>query len=255
MAWDELTGEYAKEIEFRFESDVNTMFDPLSLALNKDGNVLAYGLLTCRGTQLHIYIGSHEGLWAPQRAPQINTTGCIESGRPLKNNALAVSGDGSMIAFRVGNKVRVYRWEAEFKFWNSLGDEFAFTHYPVAMSPDGNELAIGSPEDLIGGVTAVYALPEKKKCPRDMSLLRLSLTIDRQTEDITWILANNSTSEVILEQESYPLEYAYATFVEETCVPADDCYVFTFQQEESGHAHPWTVCNLHGWGQGCPGNL
>ncbi|CAB9529527.1 unknown protein [Seminavis robusta] len=227
LAWDELSGDYATETEFRYESDKYRVY-PLSLALNQDGTVLAYGFPTCQGTQLHIFTRNDAGVWVPRRAPQMNTTGCIETSLSTQeNNALAVSGDGSVIAFRVGNKVRVYRWEAELKSWNSLGDEFPFTHYPVAMSPDGNELAIGSPQDRSGGVTAVYALPGKKKCPTGMSLLRLSLTLDSFPAFFGWNLVNNSTGEILFEQDSYPQEYKFATILEETCVPADSCYVFT----------------------------
>ncbi|CAB9518368.1 unknown protein [Seminavis robusta] len=229
LAWDELSGDYATETELRFETDLYTLF-PLSLALNQDGTVLAYGFPECQGAQLHIFTCNDAGVWVPRRAPQMNTTGCIESTFPTSNNALAVSGDGSVIAFRVGSKVRVYRWEAELKSWNSLGDEFPFTHYPVAMSPEGKELAISSPEDRNGGVTAVYALPGKKECPTGMSLLRLSLTLDSFPAEVAWNLVNNRTGEILFEQDSYPQEYKFATILEETCVPADSCYTFTIEQ-------------------------
>ncbi|CAB9529198.1 unknown protein [Seminavis robusta] len=229
MAWDELTGEYVQEIEFRFESDEKTMDHPLSLALNQDGTVLAYGFPKCQGTQLHIFNHNDAGVWVPQRTPEMNNTGCIESSLPISNNALAVSGDGSMIAFRVGDKVRVYSWEAE--FWHALGDEFPFSQYAVAMSPDGTEIAIGSPGEGIGGVTSVYLLPGRKECPTGMSLLRLSLTLGSTPNLLGWNLVNNSTGEILFEQNSNPREYPdgynYATIVEETCVPADSCYVFT----------------------------
>ncbi|CAB9529498.1 expressed unknown protein [Seminavis robusta] len=237
MAWDELSGGYATEIEFLFESVVNTMFPPLSMALNQDGTFLAYGYPNCQGAQLHLNFRNDEGVWMPRRAPQLNTTGCIDIEHPDRNNALSISDDGSRIAFRLGNKVRFYRWEATFKFWGSLGDDSPFTHYPVAISPDGKEVAIGSPEGGIGGVTTIYSLPGRKECPAGMSLLRLSLTHDSLPTGVVWNLVNNSTGEILFEQESYPLEYAYATMVEETCVPMDSCFVFTIYKEQNGGLH------------------
>ncbi|CAB9516192.1 unknown protein [Seminavis robusta] len=77
MAWDELSRDYAAETEFRFESDVYTL-SPLSLALNQDGTVLAYGFPECQGTQLHIFTCNDAGVWVPRRAPQMSTTGCDE---------------------------------------------------------------------------------------------------------------------------------------------------------------------------------
>ncbi|CAB9516183.1 expressed unknown protein [Seminavis robusta] len=232
MRWSENSQVYELETDFPLNYVVSSLSYQLSLAWNQDGTVLAYLFPKCQGSQLHIYVRDQD-TWVQRRAPETNTTDCIDSSRPGRNNALALSGDGSMIAFRVGNKVRVYRWEAEFKFWNSLGDEFPFIHYPIAMSVDGSELAIGSPEEDIGGVTAIYSLPGRKECPSGMTLLRLSLTLEPFNADkVSWSIMNNSTGEVLFEQGPYPPDYGKATIVEETCVPADSCYIFSIYNRE-----------------------
>ncbi|CAB9525077.1 unknown protein [Seminavis robusta] len=227
MTWDEFTGEYVQEIEFWFESGEKTMDHPLSLALNQDGTVLAYGFPECEGNQLHIKEVDDGGEWVPRASPAKNITGCIQSFVPQNNNALAVSGDGSMVAFRVGTKVGVFVWESTTESWDDVSDPFPLTHYSVALSSNGKELAIGAPTGGIGGVTTVYSLPGKKECPTGMSLLRLSLTLDSLPGSLGWNLINNRTGEILFEQDSYPREYTFATILEETCVPADSCYVFT----------------------------
>ncbi|CAB9513572.1 expressed unknown protein [Seminavis robusta] len=231
MAWNESSSAYEVEAEFRFESPLNTLHFPLSLSFNHHGNVLAYGFPECKGTQIQIKEINGELGWVARTAPSLNTTACMENKRPDKNNALALSGDGDRIAFRVGTKVSYFHWESE--NWNPIGDPFPLIHYPVAMSSDGTELAIGSPKDGIGGVTTVYTLPGRKQCPSGMSLLRLSLTLDRLPGDVVWSLVNNRAGEVLFQQDSYPQEYTFATILEETCVPADSCYVFTIYNKRN----------------------
>ncbi|CAB9528412.1 unknown protein [Seminavis robusta] len=227
MAWDELTGDYDVETEFRFESHVKNIRMSMSLAWSQDGNVLGYGLPVCSDRQLHIQALNDEGEWVPRVSPTTNITDCIDSERPYVNNALSLSGDGSMIAFRVGTLVRVFEWQSEAESWNDVSNPFPLTHYPVSMSSSGRELAVGAPQDGIGGVTTVYSLPGSKECPTGMSLLRLSLTLDRLPRDFVWNLMDNVTGVILFEQESYPEEYAFATIVEEVCIPADSCYLFT----------------------------
>ncbi|CAB9506909.1 expressed unknown protein [Seminavis robusta] len=233
MAWSRIVGSYNMETEIRFESQLNTLGYELSVALNQDGTVLAHGFPNCQGTQLHVHARNNDGNWIARAAPAMNTTGCIYNERPEKNNALSLSGDGITVAFRVGTKVRVLVWESKTESWDDVSDPFPSTHYPIALSSNGKELAIGAPEDGIGGVTAVYSLPGRKECPAGMSLLRLSLTLDRLPGDVVWNLVNNSTGEILFEQESYPQEYTFATILEETCVPADSCYVFTIYSNDN----------------------
>ncbi|CAB9518200.1 expressed unknown protein [Seminavis robusta] len=169
MAWDELTGDYDVETEFRFESHVNNIHMSMSLAWSRDGNVLGYGLPVCSDRQLHIQALNDEGEWVPRASPTTNITDCIDSERPYVNNALSLSGDGSMIAFRVGTLVRVFEWQSEAESWND----------------------------------------------------------------------DNVTGAILFEQETYPEEYAFATIVEEGCIPADSCYVFTmYNREERGMQAP-----------------
>ncbi|CAB9513574.1 unknown protein [Seminavis robusta] len=216
MAWSRIVGSYNMETEIRFESQLNTLGYELSVALNQDGTVLAHGFPNCQGTQLHVHARNNDGNWIARAAPGMNTTGCIDNERPEKNNALSLSGDGITIAFRLGTKVRVLVWESKTESWDDVSDPFPLTHYPIALSSNGKELAIGAPEDGIGGVTAVYSLPGRKECPTGRSLLRLSLTLDRLPGDVVWNLVNNSTGEILFEQDSYPQEYAFATILEET---------------------------------------
>ncbi|CAB9528394.1 unknown protein [Seminavis robusta] len=229
MAWNESSSAYKVETDFRFATPRNTLNFPLPLSFNHNGNVLAYGFPECESINIKEISG--ELGWANRTAPSLNTTACVENKRPDKNNALALSGDGDRIAFRVGTKVGYFHWESE--NWNPIGDPFPLIHYPVAMSSDGTELAIGSPKDGIGGVTTVYTLPRRKQCPSGMSLLRLSLTLDRLPGDVVWSLVNNRTGEVLFQQDSYPQEYTFATSLEETCVPTDSCYVFTIYNKRN----------------------
>ncbi|CAB9509241.1 expressed unknown protein [Seminavis robusta] len=231
MSWDGASGRYENETEFRFESPLNTLHFPLSLGISQDGNVLAYGFPECDGTQLHIKEVNEEQGWLARPAPSFDRTNCVDNERPNRNNGLAISGNGDRIAFRVGTNVSYFQWEPE--GWNRIGDPFPLTHYPVSMSSDGTELAIGSPEDDIGGVTGVYSLPGRKVCPSDMSLLRVSLTIDRLPQDVTWNILNNSTGETLFEQGPYPPDYAFATVVEEKCIASDSCYVFSIYNKRN----------------------
>ncbi|CAB9518202.1 expressed unknown protein [Seminavis robusta] len=227
MAWNEAFDIYGVEAEFLFESEDNTVDYALSLKLSQDGTILAYGYPKCLGSQLHIQVRNDAGRWGPRWAPAMNSADCTDTERPARNNALAVSADGSRVAFRVGSKVKLMAWDSVTKSWNDVIDPFPLTHYPVAMSSNGKEIAIGAPEDGIGGVTGVFSLPGRKPCGHGMSLLRVSLTLDRLPLDVSGDLANNRTGEILFKQGPYSMEYAYATIVEETCIPADSCYVFT----------------------------
>ncbi|CAB9500303.1 expressed unknown protein [Seminavis robusta] len=225
---------YDVEEEFRLESKFNTIGYPLSVRLSQDGSVLAFGFPTCLDARLRVRVRNDDNKWSDQRAPLIviESTQCTESERPHRNNALALSSDGSKIAFRVGTKVKVFEWDFESEDWSEVGDDFPFLHYPVSMSSDGRTLAIGAPENGIGGVTSIYSVAGRKLCPSDMSLLRVSITIDRFPEDVLWNLSNNNTGEILFEQDAYPPEYAYATILEETCVPADSCFVFSIRNRK-----------------------
>ncbi|CAB9512223.1 expressed unknown protein [Seminavis robusta] len=229
MARDALTGDYADETEFRFETHLKYVdaYFPLSVALSQDGNVLGYGFPLCLDGQLHIQARNDEGEWVPRVSPTTHIEDCIDSERPVANNALSLSGDGSIIAFRVGSHVRVFEWQSEAESWNDVSGPFPLLHYPVSLSSSGRELAVGTPQEGIGGVTTVYSLPGRKECPTGMSLLRLSVTLDRFPGDVVWNLMDNVTGAILFEHESYPEEYAFATIVEEICILAEPCYVFT----------------------------
>ncbi|CAB9508221.1 expressed unknown protein [Seminavis robusta] len=234
MFWNEFARAYDVEDEFRLESNFNTIIYSLSVRLSQDGSVLAFGFPRCVDARLRVRVRNDDNKWSDQRAPLIvvESNQCTDSERPHRNNALALSSDGSKIAFRVGTKVKVFEWDFGSEDWSEVGDEFPFLHYPVSMSSDGSTLAIGAPEDGIGGVTSIYSVAGRKLCPSDMSLLRVSITIDRFPGDVLWNLANNNTGEILFEQEAYPPEYAYATILEETCVPADSCFVFSIRNRK-----------------------
>lgn len=77
----------------------------------------------------------------------------------------------------------------------------------------------------IGGISDVYSLPGRKVCPPNTSLLRISITIDRQPEILYWQLENNNTAKTLFAQGPYPSSYAFGTIVEETCIETDSCLV------------------------------
>lgn len=218
---------YEFETEFKIDNKdagVNTLRYPLSLALSPDGKVLAFGIPECDFFQLNVYSRDIENKWVSRISPPVNIAGCIESERPKRNNNLAFSMDGSMMAFRLGTQVEAFQWTSS--EWRRVGEGFPLTNYPLALSSDGKDLSIGSPEDGIGGITNVYSLPGRKVCPDNTSLLRISITLDRLPGDITWDLKNNQTGEIIYQQGPYPEDYAYGTLVEETCVENEFCYEF-----------------------------
>jgi len=242
--WNEVSRQYEFDAEFFYETSAaadgfNTFTYQLALAVSQDGSTVAFGNSRCDKFDLTILVRdgavvnatgapvpsqNNTDKWVARSVPPLDATKCTDSGRPVANNNIALSNDGSMIAFRLGIDVQVFRWQLE--KWDRVGEPFELIHYPVALSSDGTQLAIGSPEDGIGGITTVYSLPGPKDC-QDKSLLRISLTIDRLPEDISWELKNNNTGEVLFKQDSYPANYTYATIMEEVCVDRDSCFEFT----------------------------
>jgi len=209
---------------FLLKAGFNTYAFPISLDVSQDGNVLAYGVPSCQDYdfQFHVYKRDEAGVWSMRNAPSFDLTDCKKSDRPDENNNLALSRDGSMLAFRLGVAVNTFRWE--FSQWSRVEGLKSTINYPISLSADGTELAVGSPEEGIGGISNVYSLPGTKQCPKNSSLLRISITLDRLPLDLTWDLKNTETGEYLYERGPYPTEYAFGTLLEETCIASDSCF-------------------------------
>ncbi|CAB9500332.1 expressed unknown protein [Seminavis robusta] len=229
MVWNGVSRVYEIEAEFPFASRLSAMEYQLSLRLSEDGSVLAFGIPECLEPQLQVRVRKEEENWVARSSPAIDSTGCVDSANFNSNNALALSSNGSRVAFRVGTNVSVFDWDSETEVWADDVETIShLTAYSVSMSADGTGFAVGAPQDGSGGVTEIFYLPERKECPGGTSLLRISLTVDSvMLLYISWKLLNKSTGEVMFEQGPYGVEYQWATFVEEACVPTDSCYTFS----------------------------
>ena len=91
----------------------------------------------------------------------------------------------------------------------------------VSLSRDGNALAVGLPHSG-SGTTTVYKFQSSSTCEDGLQLLRISLTTDGNPTETSWTLKVGFNETI--ESQSY--EAPFTTFVEEFCVPVNECIKF-----------------------------
>ena len=115
-----------------------------SVAISDSGDVVAVGApYFAEGGRVRMYVRSSTTLW-----PQLGNDILGEAGGRL-GSRVALSGDGSTVAVDVrrleGTKfVRVYRLSDERKAWGLIGTIYDSPAQAIALSRDGNIVAIGN---------------------------------------------------------------------------------------------------------------
>ena len=115
-----------------------------SVAISDSGDVVAVGApWFAEGGRVRMYVRSSTTLW-----PQLGNDILGEAGGRL-GSRVALSGDGSTVAVDVrrleGTKfVRVYRLSDERKAWGLIGTIYDSPAQAIALSRDGNIVAIGN---------------------------------------------------------------------------------------------------------------
>ena len=118
-----------------------------SVAISDSGDVVAVGApWFAEGGRVRMYVRSSTTLW-----PQLGTNDILGGVGERLGTRLALSGDGSTVAVDVRRDegpslVRIYRLSEERKTWGLIGsipDESRFAWRGIALSRDGNRVAIG----------------------------------------------------------------------------------------------------------------
>ena len=116
-----------------------------SVAISDSGDVVAVGApYFAEGGRVRMYVRSSTTLW-----PQLGTNDILGGVGERLGTRLALSGDGSTVAVDVrrleGTKfVRVYRLSDERKAWGLIGTIYDSPAQAIALSRDGNIVAIGN---------------------------------------------------------------------------------------------------------------
>lgn len=202
--------------------------DPITLSA--DGLVMAAGFpFSVDDAGVHVFYFDEETReWMPKGHTITNN---IANG--FKGWSVALSGSGDVIAVGTGGDetgTNTYLWQDNdwVKYGHVLpGGEQA----SVQISDDGSVLAVAHE------TVDVYHRNIKHACPEGTAWFHLSLTLDTHPEDTRWDLVSNSTHEVLLKGGPYvgstdgkfPYSGAYerATIVAETCIPRDECMLFS----------------------------
>ena len=151
----------------------------------------------------------------------------------FKGWSVGICGDGDVLVVGTGGEetgTNTYLWDGT--DWVKYGEELPGGELSsFAVSADGSVLAVA--HDTVD----VYHRNIKTDGPEGTSWFHLSLTLDVHPEDTRWDLVSNSSSEVLLSGGPYvgsndggfPYAGAYevSTIVAETCIPQDDCIVFS----------------------------
>merc|ERR1712151_673721 len=97
----------------------------------------------------------------------------------------------------------------------------------LALSEDGSTLAVGLPEsenDQKGSVYVYTELPDSPKCDEGLTLARVSFTVDDHPDGNSWALKDGAGN-VKLEGGPYKSVPGFTTFVHETCLDMNDCFM------------------------------
>ncbi|CAB9509428.1 Inherit from bactNOG: outer membrane autotransporter barrel [Seminavis robusta] len=200
-----------------------------SIAISADGLVMAAGFpFSTEDPGVHVY----------EFDPVVREW--VDRGHTIKNKladgfkgwSVALSGDGEAVVVGTGGDAtatNTYFWDGHdwVEYGHSLsGGELS----SMALSVDGSVLAVA------GDTINVFHRNIETHCAPDKKWFHLSLTLDAHPEDTRWELISNTTGEQFLSGGPYignphgfPYGDAYerSTIVVETCVPRDDCIVFS----------------------------
>jgi len=143
--------------------------------------------------------------------------------------SVALSSDGSVLT--VGRNfdpsvIETFAWNGT-NYEKVRGVLDALPPTNLALSEDGSKLAVGLPEsekDQKGSVYVYTELPDSPKCDEGLALARLSFTVDDKPAGISWALKDGAGN-VKLEGGPYKSVPGFTTFVHETCLDINDCFV------------------------------
>jgi len=143
--------------------------------------------------------------------------------------SVALSSDGSILT--VGRNfdpsvIETFAWNGT-NYEKVRGDLDALPPTNLALSEDGSTLAVGLPEsenDQKGSVYVYTELPDSPKCDEGLTLARLSFTVDDYPSGNSWALKDGAGN-VKLEGGPHKSVPSFTTFVQETCLDINDCFM------------------------------